>query len=84
MSIHKSLFIGGSLTQERSVFTRRERLERLAKEGQWEEGDSPFGIPKVRTKFKVLTRRQLKAQAAAAQTEGEGSEAAAEEAEGES
>lgn len=72
MSVHKSLFIGGAVTSDRSVFTRRERLETLQKEGNWKEGDSPFGIPKVRTKFKVLTRKQLKAQAAAAKEDVEG------------
>ena len=79
MSIHKSLFIGGALDAPRSVLSRRERLETLAKEGRWEEeGNSVFGLPKVRTKFKVLNRKKKKE---GGEDEGavvEGAEAAAE------
>jgi small basic protein (TIGR04137 family) len=65
MSIHKSLNLGGGITSERSVFTRRERIERLIERGDFEEGANPLGLPKVRTRFKVVTRRQAKAMAAA-------------------
>ena len=82
MSIHKSLFIGGALQKQRSVLTRRERLERLEREGRWSDSESVFGLPKVRTKYKVLTRKQLKAQAAAASAEATTAEGEA-EAEGE-
>ncbi|RMH04595.1 MAG: small basic protein [Planctomycetota bacterium] len=85
MSIHKSLFIGGALTKERSVLTRRERLQRLKTEGRWTEGeDSVYGLPKVRTKFKVLTKKQKKAAAAAAAAAAaqEGGGASAEEDQG--
>ena len=61
MSIHKSLSLGSGLTQERSVFTRRERIERLMSKGEFEEGGSVYGLPKVRTRFKVLTKKQMKA-----------------------
>ncbi len=64
MSIHKTLFIGGALLKQRSVLTRRERLDNLEKEGRWNEGESVFGLPKVRTRFKVVSRKQKKAQAA--------------------
>lgn len=77
MSIHKSLFIGGAQAKERSVWTRRERLEVLMREGRWDpeaEEGSVFGLPKVRTRWKVLSRKQRKARAAL--------EAAAKEAEG--
>ena len=77
MSIHKSLNTGGGIESERSVLTRRERVDKLLEEGRLEEGDRPTGLPKVRTKFKVLTKKQKKAAAAA-----EGAEAA-ESAEGE-
>ena len=80
MSIHKSLFIGGALESQRSVFTRRERLEALMREGRWEEGDdSVFGIPKVRTSFKVLSRKQKKAKEAAAEEATATAEGAASE-----
>ena len=78
MSIHKSLFIGGALLKERSVLTRRERLDRLMTEGQWSEDDnSVYGLPKVRTKFKVLTKKQKKAAAAAEKAADKGADTGA-------
>lgn len=76
MSIHKSLSLGSGLSQERSVFTRRERIERLMQRGDFEEGGSVYGLPKVRTQYKILTKKQLKA-LAAAKREKEAAEAAA-------
>ncbi len=61
MSIHKSLYIGGALASSRSVFTRRERIEKLMEKGDFEEGQSVYGLPKVRTQYKVLSTKQLKA-----------------------
>lgn len=64
MTIHKSLYVGAGGGEKRSVFTRRERLERLKKEGRWsEEKDSVFGVPKVRTAFKAAVRKPKKAAA---------------------
>jgi len=57
MSIHPSLRGADTLTGERSVFTRIERLQRLLKEGKRQEGESPFGLPKVRTRFKVVKKK---------------------------
>jgi small basic protein (TIGR04137 family) len=65
MSIHKSLFLGGSMNADRSVFTRRERLEKLAEKGEFSEGDSVYGLRKVRTLVKTLSKKQIKAIAAA-------------------
>ena len=76
MSIHKSLSLGSGLSQERSVFTRRERIEHLMKRGELDDNGSVYGLPKVRTKFKVLTKKQMKA-VAAAQREKDAEEAAA-------
>jgi len=64
MSIHKSLYIGGALSAKRSVFTRRERVDQLMEKGELEEGNSVFGLPKVRTQYKVMSKKQLKALAA--------------------
>lgn len=58
MSIHRSLVTHGRLVRGRSVLTRSERLVRLQKEGRWKEGDSVFGLPKVRTLFKVAKRKK--------------------------
>ncbi len=67
MSIHSSLRGKKSLEGERSVFTRIERLAALKKVGKFsDEKDSPYGIPKVRTRFKVAGAKKPKAEKAAA------------------
>lgn len=54
MSIHPSLRGVDTLVGQRSVLSRVERLEKLAKDGKFDEqNDSVYGLPKVRTKFKV-------------------------------
>jgi small basic protein (TIGR04137 family) len=54
MSIHSSLRGVNSLKGERSVFTRVERLAILKKAGKFDdEKGSVYGLPKVRTRFKV-------------------------------
>lgn len=65
MSIHKSLNLGGGIKSIRSVFTRRERVEKLMDQGTFEEGSMPLGMPKVKTRVRKMTKRQLKAIAAA-------------------
>lgn len=65
MSIHSSLRGVNTLTGERSVFTRVERIQKLMKDGKLEAEDAPFGLPKVRTRFKVKSARQVKAEKAA-------------------
>jgi len=67
MSIHSSLRGSKSLVGERSVFTRIERLAALKKTGKFDDAkDSPYGIPKVRTRFKVAGAKKVKAEKAAA------------------
>jgi small basic protein (TIGR04137 family) len=70
--VHRSLKRRDRLNRQRSVLTRTERLEALAAEERWNEGDSVFGLPKVRV-FK--TKR--KAKVAKKEKEGEAAEAAA-------
>ena len=48
MSIDKSLVIKSRLKRHRNVLTRTERVESLAEEERWKEGDPVFGLPKVR------------------------------------
>jgi small basic protein (TIGR04137 family) len=74
MSIHRSLRGVDTLVGERSVFKRIERLQKLIHDGKRGEEDSPYGLPKVRTKWKVKTKRKKTAEEEAA------AEAAAEEA----
>ena len=58
MSIHPSLRGADSLVGERSVLTRVERLQKLQATGKFDaETDSVFGLPKVRTKFKVAKKK---------------------------
>ena len=53
MSIHQSLKIKEGLLRSRNVWNRLERLEALKKAGKVKDGDSVFGLPKVRTTFKT-------------------------------
>jgi len=72
MSIHKSLKLKNTLVRQRSVLTRWERIEKLIEQDRWSEGDSVLGLPKVRTKFKVRSRKNQKREEAEARgTEGE-------------
>ena len=62
MSIHPSLRGVDTLIGERSVFSRVERLNLLMKQGKFKpEGDSVFGLPKVRTRFKIAGAKKVKA-----------------------
>jgi small basic protein (TIGR04137 family) len=62
MSIHRSLRGVNTLVGERSVLTRVERIQRLAKEGKFDvESDSPMGLPKVRTKYRAATGKKAQA-----------------------
>ena len=58
MSIHPSLRGVNTLVGERSVFTRKERLLNLMEEGRVSDSDSAYGLPKVRTKFKLKSTKK--------------------------
>ena len=73
MTLDKSLKVNRSLVRTRNVLTRAERLEKLTATDRWQEGDSVFGLPKVRV-LKVSLRRKKKAKV----EEGEGDAAAGE------
>lgn len=47
MSLHKSLKPKDMLQRHRNVLTRPERIEALKELGKWEEGTSPFHLPKI-------------------------------------
>ena len=69
MSIHKSLVLRGKLKRHRNVLTRTERLSLLVKDGKWKEGDSFFGLPKVRhIMYKVKGKPKKEAAAARVET----------------
>ena len=73
MTIHSSLRGVNSLKGERSVLTRIERIAKLTKDGKFKPESMPvWGLPKVRTHFKVAGAKKAKAAAA----EGEAAEGA--------
>lgn len=84
MSIHPSLRSKKGSGSNRSVLTRVERLEKLQEDGRWKDGDSVFGLPKIRTFVKKKVKKSKEAaagaegeaaagEAEAAKTKGEGS-----------
>ena len=62
MTIDKSLKTKGRLVRSRNVLTRDERIAQLAFEERWQEGQSPFGLPKVRV-MKTVTGKKKKKKA---------------------
>ena len=59
MTMDKSLKVRLGLARARSVLTRGERIERLKAADRWKEGDSPFGLAKVRV-FKLAMKKKKK------------------------
>ncbi len=70
MTMDKSLRMRRGLARARSVLTRAERLAQLTQNDRWKEGDSVFGLPKVRV-FKLAMKKKKKKK-----EEGEGDAAA--------
>ncbi len=69
MSMDKSLRARAGLERSRSVLTRAERIERLKTADRWAEGDSPFGLDKVRV-FKLALKKKKKKKAEEDEEEG--------------
>ncbi len=61
MTIDKSLKIRRGGSSNRSVLTRGERLAKLKESERWKEGDSPFGLAKVRVRKLVMKKKKKKA-----------------------
>jgi len=74
MTIDKSLRVRRGLIRTRNVLTRAERLKKLEETDRWEQGDSPFGLPKVRVMKMVMKKKKKKKE------DEEGEEAAADSA----
>ncbi len=72
MTIDRSLRVRKGMLSNRNVLKRSERLEKLKETERWQEGDSVFGLPKVRIE-KVALKRKKKAK----KVEEEGEEIAA-------
>ena len=71
MTMDKSLKARLGLARARSVLTRGERIQRLKTADRWQEGDSPFGLAKVRV-YKLAVKKKKKKK-----EEEEGAEGAA-------
>ncbi|MDA1212608.1 MAG: small basic protein [Planctomycetota bacterium] len=65
MTIDKSLKISRGLIRTRNVLTRAERIEKLTETDRWQEGDTPYGLPKVRVVKMVLKKKKKKVEDAA-------------------
>lgn len=70
MTMDKSLQLRAGLARSRSVLTRGERIVRLQSSDRWKDGQSPFGLPKVRV-YKISMKKKKKRK----EEEGEGAAA---------
>jgi small basic protein (TIGR04137 family) len=61
MTMDKSLRVRAGMTRARSVLTRDERIKRLTDAERWKEGDSPYGLPKVRVYKLAMKKKKKKA-----------------------
>ena len=60
MTIDKSLRRKGRLARSRNVLKRHERIDQLQFEDRWQDGQSPYGLPKVRVIKTELGRKKKK------------------------
>jgi small basic protein (TIGR04137 family) len=90
MGIHPSLNRDSKGAAHRSVWKRFERIKHLLEKGKWKEGDSVFGLQKIKSlKFKVKKEKPQAAEEQAAEAAtpaagGEGEQAKQQGAGGES
>lgn len=68
MTIDKSLKTRGRLARTRSVLSRDERIKQMKMDDKWTEGQSPFGLPKLRIVRLVVGKKKKKKAADAADT----------------
>src|ERR1044072_8450930 len=76
MSIDKSLKRKNTLQRARNVLTRGERILQMQKEDRWNDGRSPYGLPKVKVIKLVVKKAKKKEEKAAEGAEGEAAAAA--------
>ena len=69
MSLDKSLKSSHALERHRNVLTRAERIQKLKDEVLWEEGASPFALPKVAHRKTSAGAKDKKAAPTAADAE---------------
>jgi len=62
MSIHPSLTISEKDKKTRSVLKRIERIRQMQEKGSWKQGDSVYGLPKIKTlRIKIKKEKVEKA-----------------------
>ncbi|MCH7688282.1 MAG: small basic protein [Planctomycetes bacterium] len=76
MTLDKSLQRKGRLVRSRNVLKRGERIDQLKAEERWQEGQSPFGLPKVRV-IKTVVGKKKKKKAKEEAAEGDDKESQA-------
>ncbi len=65
MTIDKSLKRKGRLARTRNVLQRHERILKMKDDDRWQDGQSPFGLPKLRVIKLVIGKKKKKAAAGA-------------------
>jgi small basic protein (TIGR04137 family) len=68
VTIDKSLKRKGRLARARSVLSRDERIKQMKADDRWTDGQSPFGLPKLRVIRLVVGKKKKKKAAEAADT----------------
>jgi small basic protein (TIGR04137 family) len=77
MTMDKSLRLRAGMIRARNVLTRDERIARLRAADRWQEGDSPFGLAKVRVYKLAMKKKKKKKKEEEGEGEGEGAVAEA-------
>jgi len=75
MSIHPSLTISEKDKNIRSVLKRTERIRQMQEKGKWKEGDSVYGLPKIKT-LRIKIKKE-KVEKVEVETPAEGAQPAA-------
>lgn len=66
MSIHPSLTISEKDKKVRSVLSRAERIKQMREKNKWKQGDTVFGLPKLKTlRIKIKKEKTEKAEGTA-------------------
>jgi small basic protein (TIGR04137 family) len=69
MSIHPSLTISEKDKKARSVLKRIERIRQMQEKGSWKQGDSVYGLPKIKS-LRIKIKKEKVEKAATATEEG--------------
>ena len=69
MSIHPSLTISEKDKKTRSVLKRIERIRQMQEKGSWKQGDSVYGLPKIKS-LRIKIKKEKVEKAATATEEG--------------